>query len=296
MSTRLPLPAAGSLRVTNIPAPAKINLFLHIVGRRPDGYHLLQSVFALVDWCDELDISVRPDGVVRRQDPHATGLPPDDLCVRAARQLQQRTGCPLGADITLRKNLPIEAGLGGGSSDAASTLMALNRLWGLDLHRDELLDIGTSLGADVPFFIGGRNAWVEGIGEQLQAIDLRPSPLTIVKPPQGVSTIEIFRSPNLKRDTKPATMADFAGSHGEQSPYTFGRNDLQAIAAQHNAGIQTCIDWLQSKQINARMTGSGSAVFSVHLDPIDVSDAPAEWLVKQTCILDVHPLIDWLIG
>lgn len=294
--TPYPLPSAGTLSVNNLPAPAKLNLFLHVIGRRDDGYHMLQSVFALIDWCDRLHFTRREDGQISRRDTHPSDLPADDLCVRAAQALQQFTGCGLGAEIGLTKHLPMQAGLGGGSSDAATTLIVLNRLWGLDLPRAQLMDLATQLGADVPFFVGGRNAWVEGIGEQLHSIDLPPSLITIVKPAQGVSTVEIFRSSELKRDTKPATMADFAGNDGERSPYTFGHNDLQDVAVLKNPGIQACIDWLQSKQLQARMTGSGSAVFAAHPHAVEVIDAPADWLIHQTCILDAHPLIDWLIG
>jgi 4-diphosphocytidyl-2-C-methyl-D-erythritol kinase len=180
----------------DVPAPAKLNLFLHIVGRRADGYHLLQSVFMLIDWCDTLHFRLRQDGVIRRIDAvPGSALPEIDLVVRAARALQVATGCALGADITLEKRLPAEAGLGGGSSDAASTLLALNRLWQLGLPRARLADIGLALGADVPFFIGGRNAWVEGVGEQLTPVDLPPGRFVVVKPPTGASTAAIFGSP-----------------------------------------------------------------------------------------------------
>ena len=289
---RMPAPALGTREVRGLPAPAKINLFLHVVGRRDDGYHLLQSVFALVNWCDELNLAVRDDGRIQRTDTQVD-LPQDDLCVRAAKRLQAVTGCTLGVDIELHKRLPMEAGLGGGSSDAATTLVALNRLWGLRLSRPELIAIAADLGADVPFFVGGRNAWVEGIGEQLHAIDLPPRLITIAKPPVGVSTLEIFRHPALKRDTNTATMADFAGRDGDSSPYTFGHNDLEPLAKVQCPSIQACIDWFKTKNLNARMTGSGSAVFAAHDEPFDVSDAPTDWLVQQTCIMDVHPLIDW---
>lgn len=292
MSTRIAPPTPGERLLRDLPAPAKLNLFLHVVGRRDDGYHLLQSVFALVDWCDTLSLCLRDDGHIQRIDTTTT-LPSDDLCVQAAKRLQALTGTHQGVDITLNKQLPMQAGLGGGSSDAATTLIALNRLWQLGLSRTQLIALGAELGADVPFFIGGHNAWVEGIGERLQALSLPPRLVTIVKPPQGVSTLEIFRHPDLKRDTNPATMADFAGSRGDSSPYTFGRNDLQPLATRQCPAIQQCIDWLESKNLAARMSGSGSAVFAVHTVPIDVSDAPSDWVVRQTCIMDAHPLLDW---
>ena len=210
MSAPIAPPTPGERLLRDLPAPAKLNLFLHVVGRRDDGYHLLQSVFALVDWCDTLSLCLRDDGHIQRIDTTTT-LPTDDLCVRAAKRLQAMTGTHQGVDITLNKQLPMQAGLGGGSSDAATTLIALNRLWQLGLSRTQLIALGAELGADVPFFIGGHNAWVEGIGERLQALSLPSRLVTIVKPPQGVSTLEIFRHPDLKRDTNPATMADFAG-------------------------------------------------------------------------------------
>ena len=156
----------------NLPAPAKLNLFLHVVGRQDNGYHLLQSVFMLIDWQDSLDFTLRTDGAITRSEDSDVPLPPEDLCVRAARKLQQATGCTLGAHIHLRKQIPAEAGMGGGSSDAATCLMALNRLWNLQLSQEQLAAIGLELGADVPFFLFGRNAWAEGIGEQLQAVEL----------------------------------------------------------------------------------------------------------------------------
>ncbi len=191
-------------QLRDVPAPAKLNLFLHITGRRTDGYHLLQSVFMLIDWCDTLHFDLRRDGVIRRIDSHPGPLPEVDLTVRAAQALRQATGCTLGVDITLDKHIPAEAGMGGGSSDAASCLIALNRLWGLGLPRQALANIGLQLGADVPFFIGGHNAWVEGVGEQLTPIHLPPARFVVVKPPVGASTQRIFTSPDLQRATKTA--------------------------------------------------------------------------------------------
>lgn len=292
----VPPPPLGTRELHALPAPAKLNLFLHIIGRREDGYHLLQSVFALIDWCDRLDFEWRSDARISRQDgtlsPHAS-LPEHDLCVRAAQALQQHTGCTQGVHIRLDKHLPMEAGLGGGSSDAATTLIALNRLWDLRLSRPQLMAIAAELGADVPFFVFGHNAWVEGIGEQLRALSLPPRRVTVVKPSQGVSTAEIFRSPQLKRDTKPATMAGFAGSQGDGSPYAFGRNDLQALASLQCPSIETVVRWLESKGVAARMTGSGSAVFATHTETIDLTGAAPDWVVQSSCVMGAHPLADW---
>ena len=171
----------------DVPAPAKLNLFLHIVGRRDDGYHLLQSVFVLIDWCDTLHFECRDDGRIARHDLTAR-LPDDDLCLRAARALQIESGTPLGADISIDKQLPWGAGMGGGSSDAASTLLALNQLWGLNWPRARLMALGLKLGADVPFFVGGNNAFVEGIGERLTPVPVAPEWLAVVKPAAGIET------------------------------------------------------------------------------------------------------------
>ena len=179
----------------DLPAPAKLNLFLHVVGRQDNGYHLLQSVFMLIDWQDSLDFTLRSDGAITRTEDSDTPLPAEDLCVRAARTLQQATGCTLGAHIHLRKQIPAEAGMGGGSSDAATCLIALNRLWNLQLSPQQLAAIGVQLGADVPFFLFGRNAWAEGIGEQLQPVELPASQWVVLKPDQGVPTGPIFSSP-----------------------------------------------------------------------------------------------------
>ncbi len=212
----------------DLPAPAKLNLFLHITGRRPDGYHLLQSVFMLIDWCDTLHIELRPDGGISREDMGA-GLPADDLCTRAARALQATTGTRQGAHIVLEKSIPAQAGMGGGSSDAATTLLALNRLWGLGLGRTALERIGLSLGADIPFFLRGRNAWVEGIGETIMPLEnvhaLPQSRFVVVKPEAGLDTKSIFSSPSLERNSERATISGFAAAH-----YQFGKNVLQPVA------------------------------------------------------------------
>ena len=283
----------------NVPAPAKLNVFLHIVGRRPDGYHLLQSVFMLIDWCDTLHFKRRADGAIHRIDAlPGTTLPEHDLVVRAAQALQTATGCTLGADITLEKRLPSEAGMGGGSSDAASTMLALNRLWDLRLSRQQLANIGLTLGADVPFFVGGRNAWVEGIGEQLTPVALPPGRFVVVKPPTGASTAAIFGSSVLKRDTKPAILSGFAAD-AQQNPdqiWNFGANDLQAVAQAVCPEISDCIAWLSRKGLKARMTGSGSAVFAPWVESADLSDALPGWQVKICSNWAEHPLRAWCEG
>lgn len=284
----------------HVPAPAKLNLFLHINGRRDDGYHLLQSVFMLIDWCDTLHFDLLTDGSIRRVDLQPGQLPEVDLTVRAARALQQATGCKLGAQITLDKSIPAEAGMGGGSSDAATCLLALNRLWGLNLKRHELARIGLQLGADVPFFVGGQNAWVEGVGERITPIRLPAADFVVVKPPGGASTQRIFTAPELKRDTKTATIQGFAanvavddGCLDIQRLLASGHNDLQPVAQALCPEVGQCIQWLKSQGLQGRMTGSGTAVFAHMQPPIELSAAPVGWTVRECSNLDAHPLLDW---
>jgi 4-diphosphocytidyl-2-C-methyl-D-erythritol kinase len=275
-------------------APAKLNLFLHITGRRPDGYHLLQSVFMLIDWCDTLHFAVTTDGRITREDlVNETGkpLPEIDLSVRAAMALQATTGTALGVRIQLEKRIPSEAGMGGGSSDAAATLLTLNQLWETRLPLAQLAAIGLALGADVPFFLYQQHAWVEGIGEQITPIQL-PSGLAgarflVVKPSGGASTPAVFASKDLERSTKTATIEGFAAwtrtSASQQSLDLFGRNDLQPVALQICPDIAQALGWLKPLGLVGRMTGSGSAVFAQVPDSFDLSTAPslpAGWLCK----------------
>jgi 4-diphosphocytidyl-2-C-methyl-D-erythritol kinase len=273
--------------IYDIPAPAKLNLFLHITGRRADGYHLLQSVFALVDWCDTLHVELRSGGGLTREDLGAP-LPADDLVLRAARLLQSATGTPLGAHISIDKQIPAQAGLGGGSSDAASCLLALNRLWALGLPVSELSRIGLRLGADVPFFLSGQNAWVEGIGEIVRPIQLQAARYVVAKPPQGLATERIFSDPGLKRDTKTATLSGFAAD-----PTHFGCNDLQDVAQRLCSGVGQGLGWLQALGLNGRMSGSGSAVFAWADREVDVASMPPGFQVRQCCGMEVHPLAGW---
>jgi 4-diphosphocytidyl-2-C-methyl-D-erythritol kinase len=275
----------------DVPAPAKLNLFLHITGRRDDGYHLLQSVFMLVDWADTLHFELRRDGQLSREDL-TTSLPADDLVLRAARALQTASQCPLGAHIGVAKSVPAQAGMGGGSSDAASTLLALNRLWGLHLSIAALSAIGLRLGADVPFFLAGHNAWVEGIGEKITPIDVQPARFLVVKPEAGLETAQIFNDPALKRDSEPAIISGFA-ANADGHGFNFGRNDLQPVAQKLCPGISQAIDWLESLGLCGRMTGSGSAVFAHLPHEVDVQNAPKGFLVKTCSSLEIHPLWGW---
>jgi 4-diphosphocytidyl-2-C-methyl-D-erythritol kinase len=238
------------------PAPAKLNLFLHIVGRRPDGYHELQSCFQFIDLCDEITIDVRADGQIRRAVEIADVAEDADLCVRAARALQAATGTALGADIGVLKRIPMGGGLGGGSSDAATCLVALNHLWKLHLPVDDLAALGLKLGADVPVFVRGRVAWAEGVGERLTPLypPLAPPEANylILKPNVGVSTAEVFQDPELTRNSAPITIDGFLASGG--------RNDCLSVVRRRFPEVARALDWL-SRYGAARLTGTGACVF-----------------------------------
>jgi 4-diphosphocytidyl-2-C-methyl-D-erythritol kinase len=238
------------------PAPAKLNLFLHILGRRPDGYHELQTCFQFVDLCDEITLSVRTDGSIRRT-VEIPGLPAEaDLCIRAARALQAASGSALGADIGLAKKIPVGGGLGGGSSDAATCLIALNQLWGIHCSREELAAIGLKLGADVPVFVHGRVAWAEGVGERLTPLYPPQAPMEanylILKPNVFVSTAAVFQDPELTRNSAPITIHGFLASGG--------RNDCLGVVRRRYPEVAHALDWL-SVYGSARLTGTGACVF-----------------------------------
>lgn len=271
----------------DVPAPAKLNLFLHITGRRSDGYHLLQSVFMLIDWCDTLHFEFRADGKITREDL-TTELPLEDLIVRAAQALKASSACPSGVHIGIEKRIPAQAGMGGGSSDAASTLLALNKLWGLNYTCKQLSQIGLKLGADVPFFLSGHNAWVEGIGEKITPVEIPVSQFLVVKPAAGLETRQIFSDPLLKRDTGTAIISSFAAN-----VFAYGRNDLQSVAERLCPSVTQAIDWLALQGMSPRMTGSGSSVFAHMLNKIDLLNAPSGFLIKACNSLAVHPLAGW---
>ena len=243
-------------------APAKINLFLHIVGQRADGYHLLQTVFRLLDFYDHIHLKPRKDGTIKRVNVVDKVPETQDLCIRAAKLLQQHAQCKLGVEILVEKHIPMGGGLGGGSSDAATVLMALNQLWKLNLSRKELMCLGLQLGADVPFFIFGTNAWAEGVGEQLQAIALKPAYYVVLNPNVHVSTAQIFANKQLTKNAIPKTMSGFSGMANSAAGNVCSGyiNHLEKIVSQDYPPVKSCLAWLKQYG-DARMSGSGASVF-----------------------------------
>jgi 4-diphosphocytidyl-2-C-methyl-D-erythritol kinase len=284
---------AVTANVESWPAPAKLNLFLHVVGRRPDGYHELQTCFQFVNLCDDISITVRADGEIRRL-RGAAGVSEDaDLCVRAARSLQAAAGSRRGADIDVVKRIPMGAGLGGGSSDAATCLVALNRLWGLDLSVETLAALGLKLGADVPVFVHGRAAWAEGVGERLIPLTPPAAPVErnylIIKPNVFVGTAEVFQDPELTRNSPPITIHGFLASGG--------RNDCLGVVRRRYPEVARALDWL-SLYGAARLTGTGACVF-VDVDSMErgreiARHAPPEWEAFVVRGLNNSPLLERL--
>ena len=275
--------------LASFPAPGKLNLMLRVVGRRADGYHLLQTVFRFIDLCDTLSFRVRSDGVISSA-YELPGVPPgEDLAARAAGLLQQAGGTPLGADIFLEKCLPMGGGLGGGSSDAATTLIALNRLWGLDFSRARLLELAVKLGADVPVFVFGNNAFGEGIGERLTVVQLPPAWYVVLVPPIAVSTAAIFAHPKLKRDSKPVRIQSFSADGAE--------NDLQPVVCQVFPEVARHLAWLEQYGA-ARLTGSGACVFASFPDEEKarkvMAQLPGDMKGFVARGLDHHPLRDFV--
>ncbi|HQV73136.1 MAG: 4-(cytidine 5'-diphospho)-2-C-methyl-D-erythritol kinase [Dokdonella sp.] len=268
------------------PAPAKLNLFLHITGRRADGYHDLQTVFQLLDWGDTLHCRVRADGAIRRLGEHAHGSESDDLIVRAAKLLQSASGSTLGADLRIDKRIPVGGGMGGGSSDAASTLVALNRLWNCGLDLAALAGLGLQLGADVPVFIHGRSAFAEGVGDRLVPIDLALRNYVVVDPGVGISTAALFQAPELTRDSAPLTIAGFiCGAKTE--------NVFEPAVRARYAAVARALDWLSAFG-DARLSGTGGVVFvpaGMHDAEAIVAACPAAmraWIVRG---INVSPLL-----
>lgn len=286
-----------------LPAPAKLNLFLRVTGRRADGYHELQTAFALIDLADWLDFERRADGAIVREGD-LTGPEEDDLALRAAHALRTASGTSLGATIGVTKRIPVGSGMGGGSSDAATTLIALNRLWDLNLARGDLSAIGLPLGADVPFFLHGHDAFAEGVGERLTSIELPPTWFAIVWPQLCVSTREIFSDAGLTRNSKATKIRDFSALAAELANEAAGNldlpsslvNDLEPVARRRYPSIDEAIRRL-SRFGAARMTGSGSAVFvaapSKARAEAAVADVPPGWSAWVVQKLSEHPLAVW---
>lgn len=292
----------------NLPAPAKLNLFLHVMGRRNDGYHLIETVFDMIDLGDRLHLRVRNDGALIRRDTLPGVTPEQDLTVLAARLLAEETGCRLGVDIAIDKRVPIGGGLGGGSSDAASMLLGLNRLWGLGLTRRQLMRLAVKLGADVPFFVFGRTAYATGIGEKLQALQLPPVWYVLVAPPVPVATAMVFGSAELTRDSKPLTISGLS----RESAIRLGKNDLEPVVCAVYPPVQAALSALRTAAGEARadaagvrMTGAGACVFLPVSDE-SVAAAVADSLARQqeagnegigevfvTRSLARHPLSEW---
>jgi 4-diphosphocytidyl-2-C-methyl-D-erythritol kinase len=276
------------------PAPAKLNLFLHIVGRRADGYHELQTVFQFVDLCDDIHLDVRADGEIRLI-AGAPGVPPEtDLCVRAARALKTASGSSLGADIRVVKRIPMGGGMGGGSSDAATCLAALNRLWGLGWPVSELAALGLELGADVPVFIRGRAAWAEGVGERLTPLYPPDAPsecnYLIIKPNVSVPTKDVFQDPELTRNSPPITIHGFLASGGG--------NDCLKVVRRRYPEVARAMEWLQPFG-EARLTGTGSCVFMVCAEARArelLRALPPEWSGYSARGLNESPLLSRLEG
>ncbi len=293
----------------DVPAPAKLNLFLHVVGRRPDGYHLLQTVFRFVDLCDTLDFENTADGSIERAGEGLAGLPAEqDLVLRAARNLQQATGTRRGARIRYDKRIPAGGGLGGGSSDAATTLVALNRLWGTGLTRAELMRLALPLGADVPVFVFGRAAFAQGVGEDLTAVDLPERAYWIVRPPAHVTTADVFCAPDLTRDSESVKIAVFTDwQTGRDAGDFFGRNDLEAVVFRQQPLIAALAQTMQDAGVEVRMTGSGSCLFAEFSDAAQAGmhrdriigkiENPLDRAIEGSWIcrgLGDHPLLGWV--
>lgn len=271
------------------PAPAKLNLFLHVVGRRSDGYHVLQTAFQLIDLCDEIFVEAVADSRIRRLEGCVDIPAEQDLAVRAARLLQQAGAVGQGADIRVHKRIPAGGGLGGGSSDAATVLVALNQLWGLHWDTERLAALGLELGADVPVFVRGRSAWAEGVGERLAPIHLPPAWFLVICPDCRVSTADIFSDPELTRDTPETTIGSFLLSGG--------RNDCEPVARKHYPAVAAALDWVSARSggRGARLTGTGSCVFAEFGTAAQAEEAmtglPSRWQGFVARGLEHSPLL-----
>lgn len=321
------VPSKDITSLHDVPSPAKLNLFLHVVGQRPDGYHLLQTVFTFIDLCDFLNFDVRDDGAINRIDDNLGGgehgasilknLPPEqDLVIKAAKLLQSHTGTKFGADISYVKNIPAGGGLGGGSSNAATTLIALNRLWHTGLNRTQLIELGRQLGADIPIFIYGQSAFAQGIGDTFQPVAIPDTNYLIVQPDTFVDTSLIFSNQGLTRGQNPVTITDFTDwqklqhqGNQNKSEY-FGCNNLEPVAIKIDSKILETKQLLNNLGINARLTGSGACFFVVVATAqqaailqrnisvrIATRSGDTSRIIKKTWLcsgLNQHPLMHWV--
>ncbi len=278
-----------SAHFEEIPAPAKLNLFLHVTGRRPDGYHTLQTLFTFLDYGDTLGFDLTETGEIRQRQPVCGIGPEEDLCIKAARALQQASGVGYGVVIGMRKKIPLGGGLGGGSSDAATTLLVLNRIWRLGWKRQQLAELGLTLGADLPVFIGGHAAFAEGIGERLTPVTVPECWYLVAHPGIAIPTREIFEDPDLTRDSIPVKMCDFSVG--------FGRNDLQSVVMRRYPAVTRLLEWL-GRWGEARMTGSGACCFVPFGEASNAASAllqmPPEYKGFIARGMNQHPLRDWV--
>ncbi|HET9390295.1 MAG TPA: 4-(cytidine 5'-diphospho)-2-C-methyl-D-erythritol kinase [Steroidobacteraceae bacterium] len=282
-------PGAARADESRWPAPAKLNLFLHVTGRRPDGYHQLQTAFQLIDLCDTIGISLREDGSIVRLKGPAGVEAESDLAVRAARALQVASGVGRGASLRLSKRIPLGGGLGGGSSDAATVLLALNELWGCGLGVDDLAELGLPLGADVPVFIRGSSAWAEGVGERLEPLQLPERWFVVIHPGVAVSTRDVFQSPELTRNSPLITIRAFFESGG--------RNDCEPVVRARYPEVAEALDWL-ARSAPARLTGTGSCIFAACASAIEaerlaarVPDRWTSFVARGLSVSPVHELL-----
>ena len=272
------------------PAPAKLNLFLHITGQRQDGYHLLQTVFQFIQLIDVIDFTILESGLVRRSSTSLKIDERDDLVIKAAQKIKKRSGSKLGVDISVKKNIPIGGGLGGGSSDAATTLVALNELWQTGLSIDELSEIGLSLGADIPFFINGNAAWAEGVGDKLTPINLDECFYLVIYPNCGISTKAVFEASDLTRNTPRITIRDFHDGNG--------KNDCESHVRNHYRDVTEALDWL-GEYASSKLTGTGACLFAQFSDENEANEVkyklPTKWQGYVVKGINKSPLLERLI-
>jgi len=272
------------------PAPAKLNLFLHITGQRQDGYHLLQTVFQFIQLIDVIDFTILESGLVRRSSISLKIDERDDLVIKAAQKIKKRSGSKLGVDISVKKNIPIGGGLGGGSSDAATTLVALNELWQTGLSIDELSEIGLSLGADIPFFINGNAAWAEGVGDKLTPINLDECFYLVIYPNCSISTKAVFEASDLTRNTPRITIRDFRDGNG--------KNDCESYVRNHYHDVTEALDWL-GEYASSKLTGTGACLFAQFSDENEANEVkyklPTKWQGYVVKGINKSPLLGRLI-